>query len=424
MKIKRIVAQDMRQAIRMVRETLGADAVILSNKSVPDGVELMAAVDLDPAALAAESEPAARASQPRRQAPAAGTGPESGAGVTPFERPAARPRRRAQAQPRGEAPARNAEPEQSGALEGMRREVAELRRLMHDQLCLLNWRDLEGRDPQTHALLRRLMELGLSADIARQLAARVGEGMEAEKAWRKALFLLAGELELFEEEILEQGGVIALVGPTGVGKTTTIAKLAARFALRHGHRQVALVTTDNFRIGDRDQLHTYGRILNVPVRNAAGAAELDDVIDALGERRLILIDTAGMGRDRERLEEQVATLGGCRHTVTTLLTLSATTDPSALEGAVRRFAAHRPDGCVLTKIDEAGTLGSAISAVIHSGLPLAFVADGQRVPEDLRIARAHPLVERAAELLEEQTPETDPAYLAFALGGAQPHAHA
>jgi len=407
MNIKRFVAQDMRQAIRMVRETLGADAVILSNKTVDGGVELMAAVDLDATVLTATPE------EPEPAAPAAKV--DKTDKVTPLTSRPAPARRQRPAEPQEPAPAE--------ALEGMRREVAELRRLMHDQLCVLNWRDLGERDPLQQELLRRLMQLGLSADIARHLASRVAGSGDLDKAWHKALYFLAGELRLFEDELLEQGGVVALVGPTGVGKTTTIAKLAARYALRHGHRQVALVTTDNFRIGARDQLHTYGRILNVPVRSAGSPEELGDVLDALADRRLVLIDSAGLSRDDERRDGQAQTLRNCGHAITTLLTLSATTDPATLEQAIRNFGGHRPAGCVLTKVDEAGALGGALSAVIHSGLPLAFVTDGQRVPEDLQIARAHPLVERAAALLEEHPIESDPAYLAFALGGAHPHAH-
>jgi flagellar biosynthesis protein FlhF len=180
---------------------------------------------------------------------------------------------------------------------------------------------------------------------------------------------------------------------------------------------------DNYRIGARDQLHTYGRILNVPVRTAASTAELDTVLDAVSDRRLVLIDTAGMGLRNERFDEQVALLGRCQHEVTRLLALSANTELQALERAVRLFGELRPDAAVLTKLDEAASLGGILSTVVRHRLPLAFFADGQRVPEDLQIARAHPLVNRAAELLEREPVEPDTAYLAFAFAGARAHAH-
>jgi flagellar biosynthesis protein FlhF len=305
----------------------------------------------------------------------------------------------------------------------MRREMRELRRLVENEFGELNWRELGQRHPETRELIRRLMALGLSPDLARRLGERVGKvGAEAELAWRKALYLLAVEIHTFDTDVLERGGTVAVVGPTGVGKTTTIAKLAARFALRHGHRHVGLVTIDNFRIGARDQLHTYGRILNVPVRTAGSAAELDTVLDAMSDRRLILVDTAGMGMRTERFREQVELLQGCAHPITRLLALSANTESQALQRCVRLFAELEPDACVLTKLDEAACLGGLLSTVVQQRLPLAFLADGQRVPEDLQIARAHPLVNRAAELFEEATTEPDTDYLAFAYAGARAHA--
>ncbi|MFM1891205.1 MAG: flagellar biosynthesis protein FlhF [Pseudomonadota bacterium] len=395
MKVKRFVAQDMRQAIRLVRETLGPDAVILSNKTVDGGVELMAAVDLEPAGLTETVD------QRIASRPAAGAAPR---------------RSEAPVRPGGE-PAAADDP-----LAAMRREMQELRRLMENELGQLSWRDLGQRRPLTRELLRRLMGLGLAADLARSLVERVGDINEPELAWRKLLYALAAELRVFENELLDRGGVVALVGPTGVGKTTTIAKLAARFALRHGHRHVALVTIDNYRIGARDQLHTYGRILNVPVRTAASVGELDSVLEALADRHLVLVDTAGMGARTERFDEQLAMLAQSRHQIVRLLALSATTEPQALERAAGLFGALRPDACVLTKLDEAASLGGVLSTVVRNALPLAFVTDGQRVPEDLQVARAHPLVNRAAELAEHGGAEPDTEYLAFAYAGARVHA--
>jgi len=402
MKIKRFVAQDMRQALRMVREALGEDAVILSNKTVEDGVELTAAVDLVTEDHI-EPQPAARAR------PAA----------APANRGRPAPRR---AQPRGQQRAEQP-PADPDALSEMREEMHNLRRWLQAELSSMSWYDLGQRSPHTQELLQRLMKLGLSADIARSLSERVDGIEELELAWRKALFFLAGELRIHEDDILERGGVVALVGPTGVGKTTTIAKMAARYALRHGHRNVALVTTDNFRIGARDQLHTYGRILNVPVRTATDPESMQDVIDSLSDRRLILIDTAGMGADNERFAEQVETLRAVGPELTTLLTLSATTEAAALEKALRLFSVTEPHACLLTKLDEAASLGAVLSAVVHADLPLAYLADGQRVPEDLQAARAHPLVNRAAELLDEYAVDCDEAYVAMSYRGKNANAH-
>jgi len=410
MKIKRFTAPDMRQALRMVRESLGEDAVILSNKSIDGGVELTAAVDLVAEELA-----------------------ESATRRTP-ERSRARPGARSLNAPRGRSSVRKAPkveqiPTEANeadvtpeALSSMREEMQNLRRWLQAELSSMSWYDLGHRTPHIKELFQHLMQLGLSADIAERLIDRVGNEEELHQAWRKAMFFLAGEVAVCEQDLLEQGGVVALVGPTGVGKTTTIAKIAARFALRHGHRNIALISTDNFRIGARDQLHTYGRILNVPVRTADDPEVMQEAIASLSDRRLILIDTAGMGGDTERFQQQVETLRAAGDDITTLLTLSATTEGTALEKAIDLFSITRPSACLLTKLDEAASLGAAISAVIHSGLPLAYLADGQRVPEDLSPARAHPLVERAADLLDSYPAECDSAYVALSYKGTSRNA--
>ena len=387
MKIKRFVAQDMRQALRMVREALGEDAVILSNKTVDGGVELTAAIDLVDN-ISSDTVDQRIPSQSRAAARVNRTGDTD------------RPR------------------QQDDALEDMRREMHNLRRWMQAELSGMSWYDLGQRAPHSQQLLSQLMALGVNAELARRLCERVRDIEDIEQAWRKALYFLASEIRICETDVLEQGGVIALVGPTGVGKTTTIAKMAARYALRHGHRSVALITTDSFRIGARDQLQTYARILNVPVRTATTPEEMDESLNLLGDRRLILVDTAGMAAAHERVADQRETLAAAGRGLTTLLTLSATTEPAAIQRALRLFADFRPEACVLTKLDEAASLGGLLAALVQADLPTAFVTDGQRVPEDLQVARAHPLVTRAAELLAENPANPDSGYLALAFGGA------
>ncbi len=415
MKIKRFVAPDMRQALRMVRETLGEDAVILSNKTTDEGIELTAAVDL------VEADDIETAPPRRQTAAAPAAAGEPGAIRRPLPRHQAATAQRQQAQrkaPRAAAEGGVSQQE----LAAMREEMQNLRRWLQAELSSMSWHDLGQRAPHVQELFQRLMQLGLSADIAQRLVQRVSGLDDLELAWRKALFFLAGEIPVCEREVLDEGGILALVGPTGVGKTTSIAKIAARFALRYGHRNIGLISTDNFRIGARDQLHTYGRILDVPVRTADDPQAMRDAIASLSDRRLILIDTAGMGADNERLDEQIETLHAAGPDLVTVLTLSATTEGAALGRAMELFAPTRPDICMLTKLDEAASLGAALSAVIHGGLSLAWVADGQRVPEDLAEARAHDLVERAASLLEAYPAECDQHYVALSYKGGRAHA--
>ncbi len=406
MKIKRFFAPDIRQALRQVRETLGADAVILSNRSVDGGIELVAAMDYDETAFESQSQVPLKPVPPTEISP---------------EYKEDRPKVVEAARSRTSPPL--IEWSQDPALQEMRQEMKSLRRMMENQLSGLSWQQLGSRRPQSQELLRRLMELDLSPDICSRLVGQIQDTESLDQAWRKALHLLANELPVVGESLLDDGGVVALVGPTGVGKTTTIAKLAARFVLRYGHRNLALVSTDSYRIGAQEQLNTYARILDVPVRKAPTPEELKVTLNALSDKRLILVDTAGMSPRDLRLSEHLSLLKTGNRRVRTFLTLSATTQQSALEQAIQSFGTSEPEGCILTKVDEAASLGGALSSVLHSGLPMVFYTDGQKVPEDIHLARAHTLVGRAATLSQQTMTEYNDEYLALALGGARADAH-
>jgi len=425
MKIKRFFAADMRQALRQVKEVLGADAVILSNKSVEGGVELVAAKDYDEDAFFEEQE-----AQAREQDAAATPEPkeERPAGPPKIARPApviandsAQPNSSISAKPHQSTVT---DVNQDAVLTEMRREMAQLRRMMENELSGLYWRDMNSRRPAARELMRRLIAMEISPALCRRLVDQMDELDDVEQTWRMALNHLSSALEVVDEDLLETGGVIAVIGPTGVGKTTTIAKLAARYCLQHGHHDLALITTDHYRIGAQEQLHTYARILDVPVRSANTIEELNAALNTFSSKRLVLIDTAGVGPRDVRLAEQISLLTSGHKPIRTLLALSATTQLSALDQAADMFNTARPDGCVLTKVDEAASLGSALSVLIQRGLPLAYITDGQKVPEDLRLGRANLIVSQAASLMPgDDGPEYSEDYLALTLGGSRDHVH-
>ncbi len=416
MKINRFFAKDMRQAIQKVREALGPDAVILSNKSVEGGVELVAAIDYDESSvMAAAVLPSSRPAPPKTS-PTAVTD-------TPHKRATNKaPHPANQRQPQ-EPPKSRVEWSQDPVLVEMRQEMQALRRMMENELSELTWNNMGEHKPNTQELLRRLMNIGLSPDICRDAVSRLDTVDNIEQAWRTLLYNLANTLPVANEDILEQGGAIAIIGPTGVGKTTTVAKLAARFCLRHGSRNVALITTDNFRIGAREQLNTYARILDVPVRSASSADELNNALNAFCDKELILIDTAGMSQRDVQLSEQLSMLKAGNQPVRSFLALPATTQQISLEQAIKAFSTVQIDACILTKMDEAASIGNVLSAVIHSGLPIAFTTDGQKVPEDLQLARPHSLISHAIALGQETTETQDDGFMALALGGTRAHAH-
>ena len=406
MKIKRFVADSMREALASVREEQGADAVIISNRRIEGGIELITAVDYDETLI----EEALKRLRPLpAAAPVAAAAP-----------PAAAPPSAALS----ESVARVIRSQSEGMLD-MRREVETLRSLLQNQLASLAWSDRLRREPQKAAVLRSLSLMGLAPDIARALTARVPAGTNGQDAGRIAAAVLLKHLPTVDDGALIGGGIFAVVGPTGVGKTTTIAKLAARWALRQGARDVALVSLDHHRIGARDQLLTFARILGIPMQVATNGRELAAVLASIADRRLILIDTAGMSPRDERLAEQFETLTVPGRQIRTVLALGANSEQLALEQIVRSYAPARPESAVLTKLDEAASLGPALSVVIRHALPLAWLADGQRVPDDLAAAPAKRvwIVKRASRLVAEAPAlgDVDDAYLAGHFGKVVAH---
>ena len=375
MKVKRFFAPDMRQAIQKVREDQGPDAVILSNRQVDGGIEIIAALDynenLAPTAAESRSQPQAVADEMAAEATAAR---------------------------RSDAGATQVSWSQDPALVSMREEIKQLRGLLENQLAHLAWSDRERREPLHTGVMRRLSKMELNSDLIERVSAPTVHARDDAHAMQLALTELAVTVPVAENDIFDQGGIVALVGSTGVGKTTSVAKLAARYVLRHGQRHVALVTTDSYRIGAHEQLMTYGRLLGIPVQVASDHKELRSTLNSLADKRLVLIDTAGMSQRDVRLTEQFATLADSGIPIRTLLVLSATLHPSVLDETIRAFSSVALDGAILTKLDEAASLGGVLSTVINQHLPLMFTANGQRVPEDLHPARADKLVQMAAEL--------------------------
>jgi flagellar biosynthesis protein FlhF len=251
--------------------------------------------------------------------------------------------------------------------------------------------------PQRSAALRTLNELGIEPSLAIAIADSLPGDADQEKARLLPLGLLARRLPVHPADRILEGGIIALVGPTGVGKTTTLAKLAARFAARFGTRDLALLSTDHYRVGAQEQLFTYGRLLGVPVQTVDSAQALREGLLRFADRKLVLIDTAGMAPRDRQLTQQLAELHAAGRPIERWLVLSATTQASDQDEILRCYGPAQPKAAVLTKVDEATRLGGALSTLIRHRLPLTYVCDGQQVPEDIRIARADQLVLRAMQ---------------------------
>ncbi|MGR5210182.1 flagellar biosynthesis protein FlhF [Vibrio sp. WZ-1] len=493
MKIKRFFAKDMRSALLQVKEQLGADAVIMSNKKVAGGVEIVAAIDGESNATAGDSSAKAlpsRSTTPNRYSEhqqmsssaasrfegrrldedkiSLNNSTEKSGSMTKrfanmlkqyshgasesddhvaenedslsallqrqtkhrenynepapyqpdsplakliaqddrFSRPTPKldPTRYDRRRPSDE------KDDSPSELENMREEMTSIRRLLEHQVSGLMWQEVERREPLRAMLIKRLERMGVSPELADQMACYIPEDTKPSRAWKALLALVADQISTPRQDILKRGGVVALLGPTGVGKTTTVAKLAARAAMEYGADNVALVTTDTYRIGAHEQLSIYGRIMGCPVRVAKDSDELADVIYQLRNRRLILVDTAGMGQRDVRLSEQLDTLmQESGEVIHSYLVLPATAQRRVLQETLDHFKRIPLSGCILTKLDESLSLGEFISVVIQNAMPVAYIANGQRVPEDIVIAQPKYMIAKANELLEKST-ENEPHF--------------
>lgn len=427
MKIKRFFAKDMRTALSDVKAALGADAVIMSNKRVNGGVEIVAAIDPDsrrpeakpaaqPAAATARSEATAAEAEPadslqallQRQAKMLGEEPAQLPGRAPAassQPQAARANEQAEPAPNFEPSATAAPAETiSGSrdeLKALQSEMAGIKQLLQHQVSGLMWQEIERSEPTRAMLIKRLQQMGLASGVADQLSCFIPEAESDDEAWEQTLHILQGQIHTTKDDILTQGGVVALVGPTGVGKTTTVAKLAARYAQQHGAENVAMVSTDTFRIGATEQLQTYGRIIGCPVKIARDARELSDILLQLRQKKLVLIDTAGMSQRDLRLSEHLGTLmSNARLKIRPYLVMSATAQSPVQQDILRQFKKLPLAGCILTKLDECMSLGEVLSVAIEHALPVSYVTDGQQVPEDLKAADAGFLVAEAERLYD------------------------
>lgn len=381
MSVKRFVGSNSREAMRQVRTSLGDDALILSNRRTDDGVEILAMADDEHGRLTQHQAPIA-AEVPRHEPSTAAGLPASPPGAMDF----------------------------AALSERLLGEMQDMRALLNRQASVDS---MPGQDAIAR-LRQRLWSVGVGPRLATELLATLPAELDTPEvdehaltAWLKRQLAARLQVPQGDSELLDSGGIIALVGPTGVGKTTTTAKLAARYVMRHGSQGVALVTTDSYRIGAHEQLRIYARLLGVEVHALDAEASLTALLERLEDKRLVIIDTVGMSQRDQRLLTQVARLGSSGRRVRLMLLLNAASHGDTLEDVVTTFgraaqaAGNRLVDCILTKSDEAARLGPLLDTVIRHGLRLHYVSHGQQVPEDLRIAEADALVEQALSVSDD-----------------------
>jgi flagellar biosynthesis protein FlhF len=468
--VKRFTARNSRDALKLVRQAFGDDAVVLSTRPSADGgVELLAmpADGVSRIEQAAASAPVVRGDSPVRPEPVEGRAPRAGlvrADKDPARSGAAdvardveqlamstlsfqdyvreRMLKRRQAQrdlaampppadetepdlvatakvehkaatPRTErafsAPvlADAIEPPSSTHLaDSARREqamMAELRAmkgLIEERFGALAFMEKLQTSPRRALLTQRLLEAGFSPALIRKLAEglprklqKTGESADDDLAWAANVLeqnLFAAE---HESALENAGGVYALIGATGVGKTTSTAKIAAAFATKHGSGNLGLITLDAYRVGAQEQLRTYGRILGVPVHTAHDRASLEDLLELLAGKKMVLIDTAGIGQRDARTRELLEMLS--HRAIQKLLVINASAQGETIEDVLISYHGAACRGVVLSKIDEAVKLAPALDALIRHKMRILGVANGQRVPEDWHRLSSQALIQRA-----------------------------
>jgi flagellar biosynthesis protein FlhF len=421
MNVKKFTAANSRDALRKVRELLGPDAVILSNRTVEGGVEILALANDDISSLAAPAVEKPALMHEVAAAPASAPGIASPAmpASAPFiqqrryDHDYARNQDQNKDQASGLAEALNnarditlAPDNTAKELKAVMSEIRSMRGMMESQLAEISWGTLQKREPHKAEVLREMLAAGFSASLSRYLTEKLPSVSDAEGGLNWIKSILARNLNTLtnENEILEKGGVFALVGPTGVGKTTTTAKLAARCVMRHGTGKLALITTDGYRIGGHEQLRIYGKILGVMVHSVRDEADLRIALKELKNKHTVLIDTVGVSQRDQMVAEQIAMLSGTDTEVKRLLCLNSTSTGETLNEVVRAYKGPGLAGCIMTKLDEAATIGSVLDLMIRQKLNLFYVSNGQRVPEDLHLANKLYLVDRAFKLKRETAP--------------------
>jgi len=466
MKIRRFFGKDMREALKQVKDELGGDAVIMSNKKVNGGIELVVAVDKsteDQASthrisLAQQSSHGVN-SQGRKTPTLSeiigddgpdslkalldkqnahiqhqhsnneyythkelNRGPNSNLSnnINLDDREDLR-----QEQPKltndyvrtpvsrhGDSLDTNLQSSQASdllvdpdklhsndELNSIKEELASIRNVLQFQVSNLSDEKKKRSNPLQAFLASKLHGMGISQDLTEQLVGFVPKNIEENKGWLYTLNLLSNRLQVGGNEILQQSGIVALVGPTGTGKTTTVAKLAAKYAQKFGADQVAMVTIDTYRIAAYEQLATYGKIIGCVVKKAQNTDELNHYLHQLRHKKLVLIDTAGFSQRDERLISQLSEYEkDLSIHVKKYLVLPAGAQYQVLNQTISAYQDVELNGCILSKLDECYSLGEALSVVIENDLPLNYVTDGQRVPEDIKLADAKNLTMVAAKL--------------------------
>ncbi len=381
MAVKRFYAADMNKAMNIIRSEMGEEAIILGSRKLSDGVEVSATIGLD------------QTPEPKRQKSLAGDK------VSISARQGSDVSKKASTQ----------SPWYMNSISGFEAEHSAIHSEIGGISCLLqDWMDSQGwenyasKSPLNAKLWERFRAMGFSNKQVAPWFDAQDASADIKQIWQQCLSRMAAKLPVIGEDLVANGGVFAFLGSAGVGKTTTIGKLATQYVLNHGAESIALITTDRYRIAAHEQLRTFGKILGVSVQAVDDSHSLTDLLSALRHKKLVLIDTAGINVNHRHFQQQLDQLAQLRERIKPLLLLSATSQAEIQATEIRAYSGIKPDASIITKVDEALRLGESLGLLMEAQCPLAYITHGQTVPEDIEVADAVSIVNKAVTLSRSQ----------------------
>jgi flagellar biosynthesis protein FlhF len=399
MKIRRFFATNSREALKLVRQELGADAVIISNNSVEGGNEILAVAGNE---MASMITPAATPTPSRNSLAQA---PTKSANEIKAQEVFSILSNKAESSQKPATAAKNTLPTPaSSAAENMQiSQVMEQMRQMQSnfesRFNELSWRETQRSEPGKKEVFKAMMSAGFGAQLSRHLSDRLPVDCSSNKlmSWLKNAISHNLPAHTDEAALLDQGGIFAFIGPTGVGKTTTVAKIAARYVMKHGTGKLALITTDSYRIGGHDQLRSYGKILGVMVHAVKDEADLKLALAEFKDKHTILIDTAGVSQRHQMVDEQNNMLRNASSNIQKILCLNASCHLDTLSDVAQAYGKTGLSGCIITKADETMSFGGVLDVVIKDQIKVYYVTNGQSVPDDIHLLNKTWLMHRTFE---------------------------
>jgi len=379
MKIEKFTAESIRAALDKVRERQGPEAVILSNRKTALGVEIIAAAEYDEVLL---QQVQGKKNYSESETTEIYVDNTQGSTTTSIATSNQGQLNKTQE----DSAVATVEKSVESEYHSLRKEFGSLRALVQSQISHLSWSNLSQEQPEQAALVRSLTGMGLAGDIVASLAKDLAAINDPENAWREAIALFARRIPLSSEDLVSNGGIYAFVGTTGVGKTTTVAKLATRFVLQFGADQLGLVSYDSHAMAAADQLSRTGSILGVPVQQASGSADLRDTLSQLDSKKLVLIDTPGRSPRDPNFDAPLTGLVESTNRIGTILTLSGNAHEGFQRETINRYKHMELEAVAITKLDETTNLASLLSTLIREQLRIGYIAEGQALEKGIRSA--------------------------------------